>query len=30
MQTVDIHAHLLNSNLKFDRIYDKMAITLLS
>jgi len=23
---IDIHAHLLNSDVKFDRFYDKMAI----
>ncbi len=26
MQTVDIHVHLLNSGVKFDRLYDKLAI----
>jgi predicted TIM-barrel fold metal-dependent hydrolase len=27
MQTVDIHVHLLNSKVAFDRFYDKVAIT---
>lgn len=26
MQTIDIHMHLLSSEVKFDRIYDKLAI----
>ncbi len=26
MKTVDIHAHLLNSEVAFNRIYDKLAI----
>ncbi|MEA2027659.1 MAG: amidohydrolase family protein [Campylobacterota bacterium] len=26
MQTVDIHSHLLNPNVKFDRFYDKIAL----
>lgn len=26
MKTVDIHSHLLNSEVKFDRLYDKIAI----
>jgi len=28
MQTVDMHVHLLNPNVKFDRFYDKMAVRL--
>ncbi len=28
MKTVDFHTHLLSSSVKFDRLYDKMAITL--
>ena len=28
MQTVDFHTHLLNENIKFDRLYDKIAIKL--
>ena len=28
MKTVDIHTHLLSSEVKFDRIFDKFAITL--
>lgn len=28
MQTVDFHAHLLSSELKFDRVYDKLAIAM--
>jgi len=26
MKTIDIHIHLLNSNVKFDRFYDKFVI----
>jgi len=26
VQTVDVHAHLLNKDVKFDRIYDRLAI----
>ena len=26
MQTIDIHTHLLSSEVKFDRFYDKLAI----
>jgi len=28
MQTVDFHVHLLNHDVKFDRIYDKIALSL--
>lgn len=28
MQTIDIHSHLLNPNVKFDRLFDKIAIQL--
>ena len=28
MQTIDFHAHLLNPNVSFSRVYDKVAISL--
>lgn len=30
MNTIDFHTHLLSPNVSFDRLYDKLAISLFS